>query len=220
VLAALRGLGLSELGVVGLVLLLAALAGPIAAIARAATDPLGPAAAGAYTAFLVHAGFDWDWEMPVLVVAALSCGAALLVAARGGRPGKRPPAGARSAALVSVLALGALAYVVLIGNLTTTRARDAAALGALQEARAHAREAAKLAPWSAVPWSIVGEAALAQGDTPLARASFRRGLEHDPRSWRLWAGLATASRGAARRAAIARARRLNPLGSPRIRPTR
>jgi len=211
---------LGELGLAGLGLLLTALAAPLAAVARARASPLGAAAAGAYAAFLVHAAFDWDWDMPVLVVAGLGCGAALLVAARGDGPGRRPPARVRAAALASVVALGLLSYSVLVGSLAMTQSRDAVALGAFQRVRTHAHEASRWAPWATAPWSIVGEAALARGDLPLARASFRQGLERDPHSWRLWAGLARSSRGHDHVAAAAHARRLNPLGSPQIRPTR
>jgi hypothetical protein len=38
----------------------------------------GAAAAGAYVAFLFHAGVDWDWEMPAVTVAGLACGVALM----------------------------------------------------------------------------------------------------------------------------------------------
>ena len=64
---------LAELGVVGLALLALALAAPLAA----ASWPAGAAATGGYVAFLVHAGVDWDWEMPVVTAAGLFCGAAL-----------------------------------------------------------------------------------------------------------------------------------------------
>jgi len=40
------------------------------------------AAAAGYSAYLVHAGLDWDWEYPVVTLAGLACGAALLIAAR------------------------------------------------------------------------------------------------------------------------------------------
>jgi hypothetical protein len=39
-----------------------------------------PVACGAAVAFLVHAGLDWDWEMPVVVVAGIACLAAVLFA--------------------------------------------------------------------------------------------------------------------------------------------
>ena len=67
---------LLELGVVGLVVL-ATLALPFAA-ARTLGSGWAAAATGAYTAFLVHASVDWDWEMPAVTIAGLACGAALL----------------------------------------------------------------------------------------------------------------------------------------------
>ena len=72
----------AELGIVGLALLLVALGAPLAAAARTRENRLVTTAAAAYVAFLVHAGLDWDWEMPVTTFAGLACGAALLVSAR------------------------------------------------------------------------------------------------------------------------------------------
>jgi O-antigen ligase len=65
---------LAELGLVGLVLLGLALAPPLLAAFRGASA----AAAGGYVAFLVHAGLDWDWELPAVTLAGLLCGAALI----------------------------------------------------------------------------------------------------------------------------------------------
>ena len=72
---------LAELGPVGLVLLLIVLGAPLAALPRA-RSPAVPAAIGVYVAYLVHAGVDWDWEMPAVTLAALLCGAAVLAASR------------------------------------------------------------------------------------------------------------------------------------------
>ena len=73
---------LGELGIVGLVLLVLGLAPPLYAAARARGRALVPAAVGAYVAYLVHAIVDWDWELAAVTLAALGCGAAILVAAR------------------------------------------------------------------------------------------------------------------------------------------
>ena len=54
---------LSELGLVGLALLLVFLALPLARPSRLGAG-LAPVAAGAYVVFVVHAALDWDWEMP------------------------------------------------------------------------------------------------------------------------------------------------------------
>ena len=72
----------AELGIVGLALLLVALGAPLVAAARARENRLVATAAAAYVAFLVHAGLDWDWEMPVTTIAGLACGATLLVSTR------------------------------------------------------------------------------------------------------------------------------------------
>jgi O-antigen ligase len=77
---------LVELGLVGLVVVLVALAPPLVAALRESADP---AAAGGYVAFCLHAGLDWDWELPAVTVAGLLCGCALLVVER--KKVARPP---------------------------------------------------------------------------------------------------------------------------------
>jgi len=72
----------AELGLVGLTLLGCALLVPLWALARGRLDPLAPIAAAAYVTFLVHAGLDWDWEMPATTLAGLACAAALMGSAR------------------------------------------------------------------------------------------------------------------------------------------
>ena len=66
----------AELGLAGLLALGLLVAGCALAAARA-----GPAAAGsvaALAAFALHAGIDWDWEMPALTLVALALAAALI----------------------------------------------------------------------------------------------------------------------------------------------
>jgi O-antigen ligase len=89
---------LLELGAVGLVVAVATLALPLAVAPRVAGG-WAAGATGAYTAFLVHATVDWDWEMPVVSIVGLACGAALLSAAapaRHRRSGQRLGAAGRS----------------------------------------------------------------------------------------------------------------------------
>ncbi|MGN6797905.1 MAG: O-antigen ligase family protein [Gaiellaceae bacterium] len=95
---------LAELGLIGLVLLLAFLLVPLAH-AKVRTGP-APVAAGAYVVFLVHAGLDWDWEMPAVVLTGLCCGVAALASeeSRMRQVGTRGRAGM----VVLSLALGAL----------------------------------------------------------------------------------------------------------------
>ena len=73
----------AELGLVGLLLLGLFFAGVIRAVARLARlDPAaaaGPAAA--LLAWAMHAGLDWDWEMPALTLVALALAAAVIAGA-------------------------------------------------------------------------------------------------------------------------------------------
>jgi O-antigen ligase len=66
----------AELGLVGLAALALLLAGCALAAIRA-----GPAAAGsvaALAAFALHAGIDWDWELPALTLVALALAGSLM----------------------------------------------------------------------------------------------------------------------------------------------
>jgi O-antigen ligase len=74
---------LAELGPTGLLLLLGLLVPPLAAAFSARADPSTVVAAAGYATFLVHAGLDWDWEMPATTLTGLACAGALLAASRG-----------------------------------------------------------------------------------------------------------------------------------------
>ena len=205
---------LAELGPVGMAVLLAALALPVAAAIRARRHPLVPAALGAYVAYLVHAGVDWDWEMTAVTLAALLCGAACLLSARldSCRPLGRKP---RLGLLAAAFAIVPFAAVGLLGSGALAASTDAAAAGDWPRAESQARRAASLAPWSSDPWRLLGEAQLAQGDLAGALASLEKAITEDPGDWTLWLDLARASEGPRRWQALVRAARLNPL-SPEI----
>ena len=206
---------LAELGPAGLALLVAALALPLAAAVRARRHALVPAAFGAYAAYLVHAGVDWDWELTAVTLAALLCASAALIEARGSLS---PPAltrPARAGALVAALALSALALVGIVGNDALVSSADAARAGSWEQAESQARKATRWAPWSAEPWQALGQAQLAQGDLEAARGSFERAIAKDGGDWELWLDLARASEGAEQEQALAQASLLNPL-SPEV----
>jgi O-antigen ligase len=102
---------LAELGLVGLVLLLPALALPLIDL-RQRRDGLLATAAGGYVVFLVHAGIDWDWEMPAVTLAGLLCGGAVLVGTRPADVGALSPR-ARAALFLGAIALAAVASLRL-----------------------------------------------------------------------------------------------------------
>jgi hypothetical protein len=98
---------LAELGIVGLALVVAALAVPLWAFRKRLGDPLTSLLAPPYAAFLVHAGLDWDWEMPAVTLSGLVCGTAAAVAARG--DGSRIESRARLGLLAVALGVAAVA---------------------------------------------------------------------------------------------------------------
>jgi hypothetical protein len=205
---------LAELGPIGLALLLVALAIPLTALRRARRQPLVPALAGAYVAYLAHAAVDWDWEILAVTLTALFCGAGILIAARTGDEKPLTPR-VRYGIVGLVLAVMAVAFVGLVGNIELSRAATAAGNGNWAASARDAKRAETWAPWSSQPWQALGEAQLGAGDLAAARASFRTAIRKSPKDWNLWFDLARASLGRAQARALAQAARLNPL-SPEI----
>jgi hypothetical protein len=202
---------LAEVGPLGLVLLVAALAIPLGAIraARRRDERYAAAIAAAYVAALVHSALDWDWQIPAVASVVVVLAAALLVAARDVGPG----AGSRlfaAAAAATVVAAAAGAFVAA-GNATLAAAGHAASAGDWPRARALALAAEARQPWSSDPLLVVGEASAALGDGRAAQAAFAEATRRDPSSWRAWYDLAIASRGIERRRALGELRRLDPL---------
>ena len=201
---------LAELGPVGLALLLVALAVPAAALRGRGDHPLLPAAGAAYAAFLLHAGLDWDWEVPAVALPALACGLAVVAAADGTarlRLGTR----ARLAAAGALAAAAGAAVVLHLGTGALVRAEAALLRGDATAAAEEAGEARRWLPWAASPSRLAGEAALAAGRDGEARAALERALARDPGDWLAWLDLALVERGAPRAAALREAARLNPL---------
>jgi tetratricopeptide (TPR) repeat protein len=206
---------LSELGPIGLALLLVVLGVAIVAAILSRRHALIPAAFAAYVAYLVHAGIDWDWELPVLTVMALLCATAMLAAARREERPLRLGTWVRGGAVAGALAVAAVVFVALVGNIAIAASDTAADEGSWSKAASEARKAKRWAPWSSEPWQRLGEAHLGQGRFADAEHDFREAIEREPRDFELWLDLARATDGAERAAALRRATQLNPL-SPEI----
>jgi O-antigen ligase len=201
---------LAELGPLGLLMLAGLLGLPVAAAVLARDHPLAPAALGGYTAYLVHAAQDWDWEVPAVTLGALACGAALLTLAElAPRGALRPRVRAAGVGVAAALALAA--FAALAGNRAIEGAASALDDANPVQAERDARRAERLAPWSPKPWRLHGEALLLQGKVEAARRDFRHALEKDRADWESWADLSLVADGAERREAAAEATRLNPL---------
>lgn len=206
---------LAEVGSVGLVLLVLALLMPLAAVRGFRRHPLGPIVCAAYLMFVVHAGVDWDWEMPVLTLTAILFGVALL-RMRGETPERSLAMPARVVGVAVLVPLAALAFAGLVSNSATNSSDRALAADRWDKAEAAARRTIRWAPWSSTGWNRLGEAQLGQNDVPEALKSFRKALAKDPNDWDLWLDYAAAASGRERMRAFARAAALNPR-APEIR---
>jgi hypothetical protein len=198
---------LAELGPLGLLLLVGALALPLVGVSRRRELFAG---AGAYSAFLLHAAVDWDWEIPAVTLAAVLCGAALLAA-----PGARMRPLMRRVAFGVAVVLGAFGIYTVAAQLPLTHLRHATARGDWPAAERDARRAAAIAPWSSEPWFALGESELDAGRLAQARGALRKATAKSPHDWVAWFDLARASTGVEAEDALARAVALNPL-SPEI----
>jgi hypothetical protein len=201
---------LAELGPVGLALLLGALLLPLTVLREARRHPLVPGAVGAYAAYLVHTGVDWDWELPAVTLTGLLCGAAILIAARPSLRSRRLSASVRWTGVVVIVAAAGFAAVGLVGNTALSRSDAARQKQDWVGAADNARRAKMWMPWSPSPWEALGRAELGAGLLPAARASFRKAISMDSGDWELWYRLASASRGGERSRALRQAARLFP----------
>jgi O-Antigen ligase len=205
---------LAEIGPIGLALLLVAFLTPLVAALRARRSPLVASAAGGYLAFLVHAGIDWDWELPAVTLAGLLCGVVLLIEARN--EAKRMPLLHLRYALAGLAVAAAVwSMIGLLGNIPASSAGEAIAAGNWSRAAAEARSSIRWAPWSADGWRRRGQAELAQNHLAAARRDLRTAIRKDPQNWDRWFDLALATRGVAQRRALDHALALNPH-SPEI----
>ncbi|MGN6380907.1 MAG: O-antigen ligase family protein [Gaiellales bacterium] len=200
---------LAELGPAGLVVLILAMGTPLVVAVRRRSSPLIAVAAAAYLAYVLHAGVDWDFQLPGVTLFGLACGAAVLVGTRMGsvwwvRPAWRWAAMA-AAALLVVVSLGALR-----GNLALDRSTQAATAQNWNAAIADARTAHTWQPWSDAPLVALGEAELGAGRFGAATAAFHQATGLAPDDWQAWFGLARSTTGAERRQAVQRALELNP----------
>jgi O-antigen ligase len=200
---------LAELGVIGFIVLVAVLAIPLIAARRVLRSAYVPALVGTYLALLAHAAIDWDWEMPVVIVAALACGLAIMAVERGTSPPLRR--GVRLGGALVAVGLAAGTFVLLTGNRDLDSVAAAADSGS-PALESRARTAERWVPWSPDPPRWRATAALRRGDRPEARRLIGKALARDSSDWSLWVEMAAASDGAERVRAIRRAKRLDPRG--------
>lgn len=201
--------GLAMLGVAILLIL-----GGFAARARGPDRALFAALLAAGLAWAVHAGFDWDWEMPAVTLGLFALGGATL-ARRARDAGNPRPALSVVARLAAVAACALLAVIPIRMALSSARVDDSLARVHSDDCRAAVRSArdALSAYERPIAHQVIAFCRLRQGRPAAAATSMTAAVRLDPRNSELRYGRAV-SRGLAGldpRADAARALRLNPL---------
>lgn len=217
---------LGELGVVGLALLVVALAVLLWAQLRSLRGPHGAvhgAILAATGAWLVHAGMDWDWELPAVTAFVFVLGGTATARKLGETPlvpELRQTGRAIAAIGVLVLAITPWLIATSEGHLRKSvrafKANDCPR--AIDEALA-ANRAVGVRP---EPLAVLGFCDVRGGVPRLGARMLQNAVAKDPLNWEWHYGLAL-TRGAAGldpRPAIAAARRLNPLSGLLIRTER
>jgi hypothetical protein len=207
---------LSEMGVPGLALvgtaLLALLAAGVHRLRGPERHPYGAfLAAGAMLA--IHAGVDWDWEMPALFVWLFAAGGVALAAREGeGRLGEldRLP---RVAGGLAVLVLAITPWLIFSSQGPLERAQNEFAAGDCTAAIDDALTATDRFGVRPEPWAVLGYCDARAGEYVLATRAMGAAHARDPNNWAYVYGQAIVAGVAGRdpRPLAARALRLNPL---------
>lgn len=226
----------AEEGIPGLVLLVAFLGAIMAGVVRAALKAQHEArtqtaaVTAACAAFLVSAGVDWIWQLPVLPFAFLLLGAAALTPATprswirkefdDSAPSASRPAGLGPTVLrrvgLAVLALGCLFVIAWpLAETTALRASQAAArTGATATALSDAQAAARLESGAAAPQLQQALVLETERQFTAAIAHARKATVDDPLDWSNWVVLsrleAEAGNATSSLQAYERAKSLNP----------
>jgi tetratricopeptide (TPR) repeat protein len=215
---------LGELGIPGLVLLLAAL-GSVFVIgagkwrrAEGYERALLAAALAAGAAFATAAAIDWVWEMTVIPVALLLLAAAMLRTSAGGRGQAERETGESIKARIALAALALVSLVVIAMPMLAVRevrqSQADARAGRLDSALDAARSAERFEGFAATPSLQRALVLEARGDLDEAAVAAREGTDQESTNWRTWLTLARieSERGQPEAAADAyrTARSLNP----------
>lgn len=209
---------LAELGIVGLLLIAAAVLTAVtgavrSALALASTEVAAAAACG--LAFFVAAAYDWVWQLAGVAVV----GVGMLGVALGALPATRATAWGRAGIVrpaIAVLAVAAIIpqFVVLAAGSHLRNSQDAFYAGDAERARSEALAAKAIEPWAASPYLWLALTAEGEGNYKVAARWVDDAISHSRRDYQLWlrAAIIEAKSGNALAAKrdLDEARRLNP----------
>lgn len=206
---------LGELGIVGLVLVLMAIGLVLAGFLARARGPdrvVGGALFAAGVAWALHAGIDWDWEMPVITGWFFAAGGLALAGPAGteSRLGAHPLG--RIIVAVCCLLLAILPVRVFLSERALRESARAFAAGDCATAVDRALKSNEALGTRPEPFILLGYCNVRLGQADLAVRAMRTAVRKDPNNWEGHYGLAVvrAAAGKDPRPSLRMARRLNP----------
>jgi hypothetical protein len=210
---------------VGLALLLVALGGILVGIARRIRGDsrhLNAALLAAGLAWAVHAGIDWDWEMPAVTIWLFGLGAIAL--SNPSRERTVPAPGRFTRVAVGVCCLALVAPAALMAE---SQRKLNESVNALKRNDCSAAVDAALASSNALsvrpePFEVLGYCDVRLGQAQLGVQMLEAAVRRDPDSWERHYGLALvrAAAGLDPRAEARAALELNPLDPLALRAVR
>jgi O-antigen ligase/polysaccharide polymerase Wzy-like membrane protein len=183
---------LGELGIFGLVAILVALGGMLAAALAAwrrwTSDwdlTLGIGLIAAFIAFAAYSAVDWVWELSALGTLALG-GCAVVGASGLNRQRPRTLKGwAKLGVALCCLLFAAAQVPTLISSQDSRESVVALGEGDASRAEDLARDAIDAQPWAATPYAASALALEAMNRLPQARAEIDKAISREPTNWRL-----------------------------------
>lgn len=209
---------ISDLGLVGFVLVLVIVVSIIYGFAARLGGPnrtLYGALLAAGLAWALHAGVDWDWEMPAVTVWLFALGGAALAApARRVRMDSSPPLSLRAGLGIALVLLAVVPARVAISQGKMNQAvQTFLRHGDCPEVIQQADDSISMLGSRPDAYRLKGYCQARLGDTAQAVNSMREAVDRDPNNWEFRYSLAVAEAAAGMdpRPAAREASRLDPL---------
>ncbi len=209
---------MAELGIPGLALLLilvgAVLVGLAVRVRRSRRSrSIYGALLAAGVVWALHAGVDWDWEMPVATLGFFAVAGAALSPRAGSGPGWVPSYNSRM--ILALLCLSTLLSSALIFSSQNRLEQAERELYSSNCVKASSSALSSIG-WLDIrpePYEVLGLCDIEHGSPRQGVAAMERAVHYDPGSWEPYYALALAqgASGIDPRPAAARALRMNPL---------
>jgi len=178
---------LGELGVVGGALLFVSIASILIALGRRARGPdreVWAALLAGGLVWAVHAGVDWDWEMPAVTAWLFAAGGLALASPLGHRNAETSPR------VRYAVALGCLLLTVSPAAIWRSQTQVIKSVEAFERGDCLTAQRAALASNAALPsrwdpFEVISYCEAGAGRFPLALSAIHAARDRDPRNWEL-----------------------------------